>query len=211
MMENPAQKVRERVNIGEVLALYGLQATRAGFLHCPFHSGDRSPSLKIYSEQNTWHCFGCGKGGTVLDFVMEFERCSLLQAVKRLDRAFHLGLSDSKESYREYRQRLSERQRKEKEQQSAKIVLDTKIAQRRALWLALKETQVVTHEQAQQAAKTVGEIERLDEQIRQSEGFRHKQISRAVSMDLQQAKARNSFGTFSESTKGGETNWKQQT
>ena len=189
MMENLAQKVRERVSIGEVLALYGLQATRAGFLHCPFHSGDRSPSLKIYSEQNTWHCFGCGKGGTVLDFVMEFERCSLLQAVKRLDRAFHLGFSDSKESYREYRQRLSERQRKEKEQQSAKIALDTKIAHRRALWLTLKGLKVVTHEQAQQAAKTVGEIERLDEQIRQSEGFRHKQISRA----------------------GGEVNWKQQT
>lgn len=200
MMENIAQKVRERVNIGEVLALYGLQANRAGFLHCPFHSGDRSPSLKIYPAQNTWHCFGCNKGGTVLDFVMEMERCSLLQAVKRLDRAFHLGLSDSKESYREYRQRLSERQRKEKEQQSAKIALDTKIAHRRALWLALKGLKVVTHEQAQQAAKTVGEIELLDEQI-----------SRAGSMDLQESKSRNSFGTFSESTKGGKTDWKHQT
>lgn len=200
MMENIAQKVRERVNIGEVLALYGLQANRAGFLHCPFHSGDRSPSLKVYPEQNSWHCFGCNKGGTVLDFVMEFERCSFLQAVKRLDRAFHLGLSDSKESYREYRQRLSERQRKEKEQQSEKIALDTKIAHRRALWLALKKVQVVTHEQAQQAAKMLGEIELLDEQI-----------SRAARMNPYQAKARNSFGTFSESTKGGEKSWKQQT
>lgn len=165
MMENIAQKVREQVNIEEVLTLYGLQANRAGFIHCPFHSGDRSPSLKIYPEQNTWHCFGCNKGGTVLDFVMEFERCSLLQAVKRLDRAFHLGLSDSKESYREYRQRLSERQRKEKEQQSEKIALNTKIAHKRALWLALKGIEVVTHEQAQEFAEMSAQIERLDDEI----------------------------------------------
>lgn len=170
MMENIAQKVRERVTIGEVLTLYGLQANRAGFLHCPFHSGDRSPSLKVYPYQNTWHCFGCGKGGTVLDFVMEFERCSLLQAVKRLDRAFHLGLSDSKESYREYRQRLSERQRKEKEQQSTKSVLDTKIAHRRALWLTLKELEVVTHEKAQEFAEMSAQIERLDNEIQRIGG-----------------------------------------
>lgn len=178
MMEHLAQRVKESVRLSDVLALYHLQPDRAGFLHCPFHSGDRSPSLKVYPEQNTWHCFGCGKSGTVIDFVMEMERCSFVDALKKLDADFHLGLSDSKESYREYRQRLSERQRKEKEQQSEKIALDTKIAHRRALWIALKGLKVVTHEQAQQAANMVGEIERLDEQIRQSEGFRHEQISR---------------------------------
>ena len=98
MMENLAQRVRESVRLADVLALYHLQPNRAGFLHCPFHSGDRSPSLKIYPDQNTWHCFGCGKSGTVIDFVMEMERCSFLDALKKLDADFHLGLSDSKES-----------------------------------------------------------------------------------------------------------------
>lgn len=82
MMENLAQRVRESVRLADVLALYHLQPNRAGFLHCPFHSGDRSPSLKVYPEQNTWHCFGCGKSGTVIDFVMEMERCSFVDALK---------------------------------------------------------------------------------------------------------------------------------
>lgn len=165
MMENLATRVRESVRLADLLALYHLQPDRAGFLHCPFHSGDRSPSLKLYPEQDTWHCFGCGKGGTVIDFVMEMERCSFWEAIKLLDRDFHLELSDSKESYREYRQRLSDRRRKEKEEQAAKIALDNKIAHRRALWLKIKQAEVSTHEQAQQAACTLAEVERLDCEI----------------------------------------------
>ena len=79
MMENLAQRVRESVRLADVLALYHLQPNRAGFLHCPFHSGDRSPSLKVYPDQNTWHCFGCGKSGTVIDFVMWMHSKSWMQ------------------------------------------------------------------------------------------------------------------------------------
>lgn len=174
MMENLAQRVRESVRLADVLALYHLQPNRAGFLHCPFHSGDRSPSLKIYPDQNTWHCFGCGKSGTVIDFVMEMERCSFVDALKKLDADFHLGLSDSKESYRNYRKRLSERRRRDNEQKERNNAIKTKIAHRRALWLNLRELKVSNHEQAQQAAKLIGEIELLEEQIKQSEAFRAK-------------------------------------
>ena len=201
MMENLAQRVRESVRLADVLALYHLQPNRAGFLHCPFHSGDRSPSLKVYPDQNTWHCFGCGKSGTVIDFVMEMERCSFVDALKKLDADFHLGLSDSRESYRNYRKRLSEQRKKAKEQSEFKLELQSRIAQRRALWLNLRKLKVSNHEQAQQAAKLIGEIELLEEQISQYETFQHEQIPRAASMNQQQTKARNSFGTFSESTR----------
>lgn len=174
MMENLAQRMRESVRLADVLALYHLQPNRAGFLHCPFHSGDRSPSLKVYPDQNTWHCFGCGKSGTVIDFVMEMERCSFVDALKKLDADFRLELSDSKESYRNYRERLSEQRKKAKEQSAFKLELQSRIAQRRALWLNLRELKVSNHEQAQQAAKLIGEIELLEEQIKQSEAFRAK-------------------------------------
>ncbi len=170
MMENLAQRVRESVRLADVLALYHLQPNRAGFLHCPFHSGDRSPSLKVYPDQNTWHCFGCGKSGTVIDFVMEMERCSFVDALKKLDADFHLGLSDSKESYRNYRKRLSQRRREEIERKIKKDALEIKIAQRRALWLKIKSFEVSSHEQAQQASEMISRIERIDYEIQQMGG-----------------------------------------
>lgn len=170
MMEHLAQRVKESVRLSDVLALYHLQPNRAGFLHCPFHSGDRSPSLKIYPDQNTWHCFGCGKSGTVIDFVMEMERCSFVDALKKLDADFHLGLSDSKESYRNYRKRLSQRRREEIERKIKKDALEIKIAQRRALWLKIKSFEVSSHEQAQQASEMISRIERIDYEIQQMGG-----------------------------------------
>ncbi len=173
MMENLAQRVRESVRLADVLALYHLQPNRAGFLHCPFHSGDRSPSLKVYLDQNTWHCFGCGKSGTVIDFVMEMERCSFVDALKKLDADFRLGLSDSRESYRNYRQRLSQRRREEIERKIKKDALEIKIAQRRALWLKIKSFEVSSHEQAQQAAEMISRIERIDYEIQKMGGVEH--------------------------------------
>ena len=131
---------------------------------------------------------------------MEMERCSFVDALKKLDADFHLGLSDSRESYRNYRKRLSQRRREEIKRKSKKDALDIKIAHRRALWLKIKSFEVSSHEQAQQAAGMMGQIELLDEQISQYETFQHEQIPRAASMNQQQTKARNSFGTFSEST-----------
>lgn len=170
MMEHLAQRVKESVRLSDVLALYHLQPNRAGFLHCPFHSGDRSPSLKVYLQQNTWHCFGCGKSGTVIDFVMEMERCSFLDALKKLDADFRLELSDSKESYRNYRERLSEQRKKAKEQSALKLELQSRIAQRRALWLDLRKLKVSNHDQAQQAASLITEVDRLDYEIQKMGG-----------------------------------------
>lgn len=170
MMENLAQRVKESVRLADVLSLYHLQPDRAGFLHCPFHSGDRSPSLKVYLDQNTWHCFGCGKNGTVIDFVMQMERCSFTDAIKKLDSDFHIGLSDNKESYRSYRQRLSERRRRDNEQKERNNAIKTKIAHRRALWLKIKSSEISNHDQAQEAAELTSQIERLDYEIQQMGG-----------------------------------------
>lgn len=60
------------------------QPNRAGFIRCPFHSED-TPSCKIYTHQNRWHCFGaCGKGGDVLDLYMELYGTNFIEAVKGL-------------------------------------------------------------------------------------------------------------------------------
>lgn len=50
---------------------------------CPFH-GEKTPSFMVSSERQTFHCFGCGKGGSVLDFVMEYEHIDFREALEEL-------------------------------------------------------------------------------------------------------------------------------
>ncbi len=50
---------------------------------CPFHS-EKTPSFHVYPENNSYYCFGCNKGGGVVNFVMEAERLDFLDAVKWL-------------------------------------------------------------------------------------------------------------------------------
>ena len=93
--KSAAQVIRDSVTMEQVLALYGYQ-TKRGFMVCPFH-GDRDASLKVYPGSGGWHCFGCGKGGSVVDFVMEHEGCDFRTAVVALDKAMRLGLQDPRE------------------------------------------------------------------------------------------------------------------
>lgn len=91
-----AQVIRDQVKMDDILALYGYRP-RHGFLCCPFH-GEKEPSLKIYPDTGGWHCFGCGRGGSVIDFVKEHENCDFKSAVTAIDRAMHLGLMDPHEN-----------------------------------------------------------------------------------------------------------------
>lgn len=170
MMGETARRVKELVRLTDVLTRYNLTPNRAGFLHCPFHSGDRDASLKIYPATDSWYCFGCGEGGDVIDFVARMERCSFAEAVRQIETDFGLSAQENKETYTKYRQRLSERHRREKEEKSLKHTLNDKIAHRRSLWLALKSSEITNHEQAQKVALLMAEIERLDCEIQQMGG-----------------------------------------
>ena len=50
---------------------------------CPFHS-EKSPSFKIYRSQNTWWCFSCNTGGSVVDYLMKLNNVDFLTAVRQL-------------------------------------------------------------------------------------------------------------------------------
>lgn len=50
---------------------------------CPFHD-DKDPSLVIYLESNTWHCFTCGVGGDSISFFMKLNNVNFLNAVRRM-------------------------------------------------------------------------------------------------------------------------------
>ena len=88
--KSAAQVIRDTVDMQQILDLYGYR-TRRGFMVCPFH-GDTDASLKVYKGNGGWHCYGCDRGGSVIDFVMEHEGCDFRTAVRAVDHALKLNL-----------------------------------------------------------------------------------------------------------------------
>ena len=65
-----ARQIKEHLTARQVVELYGFHPDRGGYIQCPFHAGDNHGSLKVYDgDKSGWHCFGCGAGGSVIDFV----------------------------------------------------------------------------------------------------------------------------------------------
>lgn len=50
---------------------------------CPFHE-ENTPSFVVYPEQNSYHCYGCGANGDVIEFVMQSEGLTFKDAIRRL-------------------------------------------------------------------------------------------------------------------------------
>ena len=88
-----AQTIRDSISAQEIAARYGYQPNRGGYIPCPFHA-EKTASLKLH--KSGWYCYGCGKGGSVIDFVMLHESYTFPQAVKAIDENLHLGLLDVK-------------------------------------------------------------------------------------------------------------------
>jgi DNA primase len=79
-------QVRDRARIDDVVGEYvALRRAGAGSMKglCPFHD-EKSPSFTVRSTHGTFHCFGCGEGGSVIDFVMKIEHLGFVEAVERL-------------------------------------------------------------------------------------------------------------------------------
>lgn len=87
--EELVEEVRTRNEIVDVISGY-VKLQRKGssyFGLCPFHN-EKSPSFSVSPGKQMYYCFGCGAGGNVLTFIMEYENYSFLEALKYLaDRA----------------------------------------------------------------------------------------------------------------------------
>ena len=85
-MHEGAEEAKRSTSILDVLARYDIPTEKAGRQYkacCPFHEDD-TPSLSVDPIKNVWHCFGCDKGGSVIDFVMLKENIAFNEAVNRL-------------------------------------------------------------------------------------------------------------------------------
>lgn len=78
-------ELRGRINLVELVGRR-VQLKKRGRDHwgcCPFHN-EKSPSFKVSEDRDNYKCFGCGKGGSAFDFVMETEGLSFPETVERL-------------------------------------------------------------------------------------------------------------------------------
>src|SRR3972149_927686 len=78
-------EIRQRSNIEKIISGFvpPQPSGRNYKALCPFHS-EKTPSLIINPEREIFHCFGCGAGGNVFNFIMKIERLSFPETVKFL-------------------------------------------------------------------------------------------------------------------------------
>lgn len=111
-MAIPAQFIDElmaRCDIADVVADYVPLTRKGGSLWgcCPFHS-ERTPSFHVVPERQMYKCFGCGKGGGVINFIMEIENLSYPDAVRFLAKRAGLEVPEERGDggFRKRRERL---------------------------------------------------------------------------------------------------------
>ncbi len=79
------QRVKDATDIvaivGEHVKLKKAGASYKGL--CPFHN-EKTPSFMVSPGRNSFHCFGCGKGGNAITFIMEVEKLSFPEALRLL-------------------------------------------------------------------------------------------------------------------------------
>jgi DNA primase len=82
------KSIKRTVRMESVLRHYRVELRRSGKHQyrgcCPIHHGDGSGAFHVNLAREIFHCFSCGAGGTVLDFVAAMEGCSLLEAARRI-------------------------------------------------------------------------------------------------------------------------------
>ncbi len=79
------QLIKDKIDVVELIGEY-VQLKPSGINHkglCPFHH-EKSPSFMVNRERQSWHCFGCAKGGDIFSFIQEIENLEFVDALKLL-------------------------------------------------------------------------------------------------------------------------------
>lgn len=97
--DNFINELVARNDIVDVVSGYVRLGKKSGsnmFGLCPFHS-EKTPSFSVSPDKQIYHCFGCGKGGGVISFIMEIENLSFKEAVAFLARRANMPLPEQED------------------------------------------------------------------------------------------------------------------
>ncbi len=146
-MNDLAGEIKRTLPAWDVFEHYGFRPNRSGFIQCPFHQGDRHGSLKVYDGDRGWHCFGCGAGGSVIDFVMRLFDLDFKGACLRLNEDFHLGLSSQRPTRAELSALVRARREAEAKKEAEAKEIRKKCEEHRYWWDIKKNFEPKTPEE----------------------------------------------------------------
>ena len=104
--EDVVEEVRQRSDIVDIISSYvNLKKSGSNFFGlCPFHN-EKSPSFSVSGSKQMYYCFGCGAGGNVFTFLMEYENLTFREALGQLADRAGMPLPEGSGSEEERRQR----------------------------------------------------------------------------------------------------------
>ena len=103
--EDLVEEIRIRNDIVDVIGSY-VKLQKKGSNHmglCPFHN-EKTPSFSVSSSKQMYHCFGCGVGGNVFTFIMEYENYTFVETLKLLASRVGINLPEAEYSEEAKRQ-----------------------------------------------------------------------------------------------------------
>lgn len=101
------ENILDKVNIEEVIA-ESIELKKRGPRYvgcCPFHT-EKTPSFYVFPQTGSFKCFGCGKGGDAISFLMEKENMTFYEAVKYLAKKTNVEIEEQKEDVEAKQARL---------------------------------------------------------------------------------------------------------
>src|SRR5947208_7575265 len=93
------QQITYRIDIVEIINEFvKLKKRGANYLgNCPFHN-EKTPSFTVSPTKEIYKCFGCGKSGNAIGFIMEHEKYSYVDALKWLAARYNIQIEESEVS-----------------------------------------------------------------------------------------------------------------
>ena len=104
--QETVNQILDAARIDEVVSDFvTLKRRGASFVACcPFHN-EKTPSFYVTPSKGIFKCFGCGKAGSAVGFIMEHEHCSYVDALKYLAKKYHIEIQEKEESPEELAQK----------------------------------------------------------------------------------------------------------
>ena len=111
------QKIFDAADIYEVVSDFvSLKKRGVNYLGlCPFHN-EKTGSFTVSPAKGIYICFGCGKGGNAVNFIMEHEQMSYVEALKYLAEKYHIPIEEKE---------LTEEQKKEKTERESMLIVSS--------------------------------------------------------------------------------------